>query len=193
MAPLPQNNTHRLFVDYVTGDLATSQEHTLAIRYNPSLRDVGDVQGDLLAVLNAFTAPAFRTGWKVTATRVQAAGSNFSLPVATISGLAGFVGTGGGAYFPRHETVEETFQGRSSTSGRRVDLSLYRAAGDVSENFRVVGGPSGLFLLVRLVAAALSAASAAGSFLAIDGSQAVWRDYMNQNYNSYWERRVRTV
>lgn len=191
MAPLPPNSTNRLFFDYISGNLATSIRHTVAVRYDPADRDVGDVQEDFLNVLQALGASALREGWRVLGTRVQAAGAEVTLPVTTIVSLAGFVGSATGPYSRSVEAVEATFQGRSPTSGRRVDFSLYTAAFGVGDAFRYPVASSGFGATIAAALAELETASAAGSFLAIDGSAPSWYDYLNVQYNSYWESRIR--
>lgn len=193
MAPLPQNSTARLFFDYVTGNATTSQEHTFAVRMSGTAGDIANVQERVRAVLIAMGTNSFRDGWRILGVRYQAAGTDFSNPVTLIANLVSFVGTSGGAYDPRMEAVEDTFQGRSTTSGRRVDFSLYRALSDAPSNFRWLGGTTGFPAAVRAGVTALNASVAVGAFIAIDGSAVVWRDYLNANYNSYWERRIRTV
>lgn len=193
MAPLPQNNTARLFFDYVTGNLVTSQEHTFAVRMSGSQGDIANVQERVRTVLAGMGSNSFRVDWRILGVRFQAAGTDFSNPVTLIPNLASFVGTGNPAYDARVEAVEDTFQGRSTTSGRRVDFSLYRALTDAPSNFRWLGGTTGFQAAVRAAVTALNASVALGAFLAIDGSAVVWRDYLNANYNSYWERRIRTV
>lgn len=193
MAPLPANNTARMFFDYISGSLGTSRQHTVMVRYNSSLRDVSDVQADFLGLLNIFGAANFRAGWRVEGVRVSASGSDFSTPVTVIASLAAFVGTASPTYSGSAESVEDTFQGRSQSSGRRVDFSLYRALNLFSDNFRVNAGASALPLVVGNAATYLDGRGVAGSFLAIDGQAAVWKRYMNQNFNSYWEARSRTT
>lgn len=192
MPPLPANSTNRLFVDYLTGNETGSQQHTTSVRYNPVTLDVGDVQEAFLDVLQGIGAALFRTGWRVVGTRVQAAGSDISLPVTTIVSLAGFTGTASPTYTPRLEAVEMTFQGRSSVSGRSVDFSLYTAVIDVGPNFRYASGDVAA-PWVATALAALRAGTTAGAFQAISGDAPIWYDYVNLNYNSYWERRLRTV
>lgn len=193
MAALPQNNTDRVFIDYITGNSSTSREHTLAIRKNGATT-AEDTQVRFLALLNAFGAASFRVGWRVLRVRLQLLGTDFSIPQLVDTGLAAFVGTFNTGYTPRVEAVEETFQGRSGTSGRRVDISLYRAATDAADNFRTPGGATGLPAVVRAVVSSLQlSSSTVGCFLTIDGNVPTWYDYMNSNYNSYWEARSRTV
>lgn len=192
MAPLPQNSTDRLFVDYITGETATALEHTLQVRMSGGQANVVVVQGRVLAVLNALTPIAFRLGWRVLRCRFQAQGTDFSIPVSVVPGLAAFLGSGGGDYQPRMEAVEDTFQGRSNVTGRRVDLSLYRAVTDAFSNFRVPNGPTGFPAAVGNAVANLNSSAGDGAFLAIDGNPPTWYQYLNQNYNSYWERRLRS-
>lgn len=191
MAPLPANNTHRAFFDYVTGNSTTSREHTVAVRYDPARVDVADVQTRFLAVLQALTAANFRQGWRVIRVRIQAAGTNFSTPVSVISGLASFLGTATTpTYNARVEAVEWTMQGRSVSTGRRVDISLYTALADATGNFRYTAAD---LSQVTATITALNTQSAAGAFLTIDGTAANWYAYFNANYNSYWESRSRTA
>ena len=192
MAALPANSTNRLFIDYVTGNEAGSQQHTVSCRYDSATLDVGDVQEAFLDVLQGISAALFRTGWRVIATRVQGAGTAFSLPVTTIVSLAGFTGTASPSYQPRLEAVELTFQGRSPTTGRGVDFSLYTAVIDVGDSFRFNSG-SVAAPWVATALTALRASTTAGAFQSIDGAAPIWYDYVNANYNSYWERRLRTV
>lgn len=193
MAPLPANNTDRVFFDYVTGNLSTSREHTCAVRFNLVDATVEAVQGIFLDLLGALGETNFRAGWRVLRTRVQYATTNVSLPYALDAALGAFVGTGGSpTYNARFETVEDTFQGRSSTTGRRVDFSLYRAMDDSESTFRVESGLSGLGVVVGQAVATLNTYAPTGVFIAIDGTaNTIWYPYMNRNYNSYWERRSR--
>lgn len=193
MAALPSNNTDRVFFDYVTGNLATSREHTCAVRFSLADNTVEAVQGIFLDLLGALGASNFRNGWRVLRTRVQYATTNVSLPYALEGTLGAFVGTGGSpTYNARYETVEDTFQGRSSSSGRRVDFSLYRAMDDSESTFRVEAGLSGFGIVVGQAVATLNSYAPNGVFITIDGTaNTIWYPYMNRNYNSYWERRSR--
>lgn len=192
MAPLPSNLTQRVFFDYVTGNEARSKEHTASLRTAGTLTTVDNVQAAFLAVLNAFGANNFATGWRVNQVRYQEAGTNFSLPVATLAGLASFVGTGGLSPNNLAEATEETFQARSTVSGRRTDFSLYRARNVPDNTFRIQPGATGLPLAVQTAVNALNSAATAGTICGIDGTSIRFAAYMNQNVNSYWERRQRS-
>lgn len=192
MAPLPQNNTHRMFFDYVTGNTTIATEHTMAVRYNPALRDVSDVQVDFLNFLQAITNGNLFQGWRVLRCRVQAAGSDFSLPVTVVATLASFVGTGAATPAGTDEAKEWTWQGRSNTTGRRVDISMYGISAAFPANFRFPAGGSSPAFVANTVNV-LNAKAILGSFLTIDGSPPTYYSYVNGNFNSYWERRLRSV
>jgi hypothetical protein len=191
VAPLPHNNTDLVYIDYVTGVSATSRQHTVQFRTAGGGISPLDVQDVFLDILNAIDDSLFRAGWRVTGVRSQGAGTNFSLPSAIIPALDGFVGVATGDYQAADEASEVTFQGRSPTSGRRVDFSLYTAVIGPGNNFRFLPSDPGLGTVVTNVLAVLTAASAAGIAVCIDGSSPQWYPYMNQNYNSYWETDIR--
>lgn len=194
--PLPivaPNNTARLFVDYITGAQPSSAEHTLMCRYDQSRLTASDAADGIGRLLMAIGAANLRAGWKVLRLRNASQGNDFSVPVTMPSAITSFVGTANINYNARLETVEETFQGRSASTGRRVDVSLYRAMADCDASFRVLASGSGVGSMVTAIVGRLNADVFAGHWLAVDGSGPVWSSYMNQNYNSYWERRLRTV
>lgn len=190
MAPLPQNNTARVFYDYVTGSNATSREHTFQVRV-ATADDVPAAHQAVTEMLTALTSGQFAVGWKLLRARFQASGAPFSVPTELPPGLTTFLGSSQDAYNVRYEAVESTFQGRSGTSGRRVDLSLYRARGDAQDNFRIEAGASGMPAAVSAAVSALQDASNTGVFLCIDATAPTWYPYLNENYNSYWETRAR--
>lgn len=193
MPPLPANSTARLFVDYVTGTSPTSQEHTLQVRLSGNSQQAAiDAQSNVLSVLEALTPAAFPVGWQVFQCRFQAQGSDFSVPIGVIESLR-TLDTSGDALPPREEPREYTFQGRSLTSGRRVDVSVYGLLLGTPDNYRILASQSGLGLLVSGAVANLQIAGANGAFLAVDGTAPRWQNYVNVNYNSYWERRIRSV
>jgi len=74
MAPLPVNNTNRLWVDYTDG----TNEHSLMFRYQ-----TGELPADVMAVADDFLAAVSAITYQltVTAARISAEGTNFSLPI----------------------------------------------------------------------------------------------------------------
>lgn len=190
MAPLPANNTGRIFYDYVTANTA-GVEHTVAWRVPLGDFSSTVAQDEFLAFLQAVGAGTFRVGWRLIRARYQAAGAAFSTPLALNAGLTAFVGTNSVSYPAQREAEEWTWQGRSNTSGRRVDFSLYGLAVNPPSNFRYpAGGASPAF--VALSVNRLNTQEALGRAVAIDGSSPTWYPYVNFNANSYWERRLRT-
>ncbi len=189
MAPLPPNTTTRVFFDYRTG--SSGVLHTLILRpQGGSPDDIDGSQEALLAALNALTAANFRSGWQVTAVRVAQQGQDFTAPVPRIPGLVSFQGTDPSAFTPEREALEFRFQGRSNSTGRRVSFSLYGLrAGIPTGTLRYNGGPAGFNLNVRNVVQALNTLNT--HTRVIDGSTPLWYDYVNLQYNSYWERRIR--
>lgn len=185
MAPLPPNSTGRVWYTYVTGLVSTSREHTVMLRIGT---EVTNDQADavMLSILEGFGAGAFREGWRILRADIAAAGSTFSFPYQPAAELLDFVGTADIVvpYRASDEAIEDTCQGRSPVSGRRVDFSLYRAVGPIDTTFR--------YGMPLAVATALSVGSGSGVPICIDGEAPVWYTYVNQNYNSYWERRTRS-
>jgi hypothetical protein len=187
MAPVPANTTGRVYIDYVTGSGANAKEHTVSIRHGVGISDVA-VQNVFLDILEAFTDNKFSSGWRVIRCRVQAAGTDFSVPVAVTAPLLAFQGVSGGNT-PEMEAREFRFVGRSLTTGRRVSFSLY--------GLTQLPTSSTLFRLTQLDDASIGLvvgilqAAQPDIFVTADGSAASWYNYANWQYNQYWERAIR--
>lgn len=195
MAPLAENLTHRVYFDYVTGyEAGVSQNHTVMFRANAELL-INDAQLGLqarfAAIIQAMTNSNFRVGWGVTGVRVSEAGSLISLPVDKIPALATFIGQNNAAgWFVPNEAIQYRFEGRSPVSGRRVSLSLYGLFIDdrIDKGFRIY--TSELATLGATIDALTDP----------EGVRPVCRDntlptfyrYLNCQYNSYWERQLRS-
>lgn len=176
LAPLPQNNTARLWVDYSTPFF----KHKILFRYPPSqgstitMGIVADFFAALAPDLYAIT---------VDGARLSATGSNISTPVAW-TGAAGY---GTGALPPETEPLECRFEGRSPT-GRRVNWSFYATKLGVGSDYRIpVFSQTSLANAYTVLANAVNA----NALLAIDGFVPVIYPYVNIQYNSYWERQMR--
>jgi len=174
MAPLPHNNTAIYYVDYSVD----GQEHTFEVRFNGAVSPsafgshINGFLGPLAALLDEVT---------INVVRFQAEGSDVSNPVvAGIEGNTYGTGTGGPDNVPRFLN----FVGRSS-GGRRVRLAVFGYKGansvwrltstestDISDAVDVLNGTS-------------------GTFIAIDGIDAIWYPYANIGYNAYWQRKER--
>lgn len=189
MAPLPENNTGRYFVDYVTGNVAVSQEHTLVVRCATTAGGV-QAQDAVLSFLGSIGAVNFRPGWRVLRVRHQEAFTDFSVPVPLTATLSAFVGTFGSAGAAWGEALEARWVGRSSLDGRRTALSLYGLAINIPDNFRLPAGGSSPAWVQNSIN---NLNGASNPFYTISGSEPVWYDYINVQLNSYWESRLRSV
>lgn len=192
MAPLPVNATHRCYFDYITGNAAgLSKEHTVMWRINGSNDDQASwesAQARMLVFLQAIGAANLRAGWRVIRCRFSAAATDFSLPVAIGAPLAAFAGTAsGGAWAGDREALELGWEGRSYTTGRRGGFSLYGINVGVPADFRFAVGEA------AFVAPSLTALSEIGGppLVCADGTELTFYSYINAQYNSYWESRIR--
>jgi hypothetical protein len=192
LPPLPENNTDRLFVYYTTGGGVTAQEHVMTIRYNAALTDPSAIMTALGTAMQADAGEgALFDGWQVLRAEVQAEGSQFRFPVPVPSELSAVLGSGQEVASPTDQAREVRFQGRGSTSGRRVSLSLYGVAANA-----VLGGdfrfePFPATLLGNLLSLMALRGSAGTSFINIGGGPTTWYTYVNWQYNSHWETQQR--
>lgn len=183
MAPLADNLTDRLWLDYITGSFTTSRQHTVMLRFGGNISSPAVAMARFEDVLDAMEPSFFREGWRFTSARHAGIGAAFSVPVSLTTGLQAWVGTFSGVYSGRMEAVEDSYPFRSNTTGRRGNFSLYRAQSDTNATFR--------YSMVSEHLAALVQAASDGLFRVIDGSAPTFYSYVNQNYNSYWEREIR--
>jgi hypothetical protein len=187
VAAYPENNTNRLFVDYVT-NTTDGVEHTFYIRYSGSDRTGAAAQTLAKDWLAAITPLNLRTTWKVIRTRTQMAHENFSFTQTTLPALGAISGTGTGSYTRDRNSEYMTFVGRSPTTGHRALLSLYGFYVSVPPTLRTTGSAGGS----GYVSAACGVLNAATSTLVgIDGTPIVWYYYVNFGRNSYWQKRLR--
>lgn len=182
LPPLPANNTARYFVDYTDG----FNPHVLIMR---ALGPRDDASAD--AVLAGFLAalqPNLPEAWSVTATRYQAANAVFSLPVDLPATLQA-TGTTGLFLDGREAPRQHTWTGRSLQSGRDTRVGVFGLVITTPASFRWTSLAPGSALANALNQ--LRAAQSVGAFCAIDGGDVLWNDYVNVNYNSYWETEAR--
>lgn len=185
MAPLPVENTARLFVDYEVANVG----HTMQLRLAGGASPIAAL--DNLAYILGFCSAFLPTSWMVTGVRLAQAGSTVTNPVNYQSSeLYGFVGTGGTALAAVDHPRQLVWVGRSLTSGRRVRLSLYGALVTTPANYRF--GPGETVFASAEVIAALNVMGANSQAVCIDGTATRWYSYVNVNYNSYWESERRS-
>lgn len=188
---MPQPS-HRLYIDYVTGNTSgVSKEHTVMLRINGDIPavDAGTYgQGVFLSFLSALTPANLRSGWRAIRGRLVPNYADWSLPYELTPALLAFVGSANtGAWTASNEAIQLTWIGRSTTTGKRARLSLYGASVIVIDsNFRYTASEWG-----AAAGAAVTALNQAEDLVAVDNSQVFWYSYVNANYNSYWESRIR--
>jgi len=177
MAPLPVENTDRLFVDYTV----CGEQHTALIRFGGTA-SVGDAMAMYDAFLLALDDFIFLT--TIDGARQALNGSTVTFPI-TWSGAATY-GSGAGSHFQTANYAD--FIGRS-IGGRRVRIAQFGAivhADTVDSDYRYNAADE------PRVAAALAVLEAdSGSPVAIDGDPAVWQQYANIGVNAYWRNRIR--
>lgn len=179
--PLPENNTGRVIVGYTTG----RETHTLIFRYGAGATPTQAIDRVRLFLL-ALQSQLPNT-WTVIDAQAQAAGAVVTLPVS-LGTLAGFTGSSALPIDVRREPLQWNFIGRGITSGRRTRVGLYGLTTDVANEYRYVGsGITGPF------ANAITVLQNGGNIapVTIAGDAVDWYDYVNVQYNSYWERRQR--
>lgn len=174
MAPLPENNTPRFFVDYSVNGI----EHTAQVRFSGATSPSA-----FGSTLNAFlnTVGPLIYQMLISQIRFQAAGTTFSNPVTT--GIEGNT-YGSGAPADNQTAQWLNFVGRS-TGGRRVTFGLYGLKA-IDDFYRLNSGESS-----DLAAAVGILNGEATLWSAIDGIKAIWKPYANTGNNAYWQRKLR--
>lgn len=179
MAPLPENSTGRYFVDYTFRD----QGHTLQIRYGAgtAVESLPFHAGVFLSSL----ATLMDNTWAIVGARLQSAGSTFAVPtVAPVLSAT----PSGGVLPPANYPQFTTWVGRGNTSGRRVRIFVYGLLLGNDGSYRI-SNPTGPTQAAR--AALIDGVGEDNVFVTIGGDAPTWYNYVNQGFNSYWEREAR--
>jgi len=192
MAPLPQNSTNRLFLDYTSRGI----EHTAVFR------PAGDLFGSdittwaqSIAELMAFV---MCTDDSVTSARYSETGTNFSLPVP-FTPEPGIRDPSGFTWAEDPESAFVTVPLRSQSTGRRGRLCMFTAYrfGNLSvpwpSNNRFDPGENTIVdnWIATLKDLSQGASPYITGLVVIDGSFPVLYDYLNISKNAYWERKQR--
>lgn len=184
MAPLPENNTSRLFVDYTSG----AYEHTLQLRFptGVSAADATVTAQDICTAL----APFMNSNDSFIRARWSAAGSNIALP----TGWVPVVGTSvGAAHAEDPESAFVSVNGRT-LGGRRVRWEFFSVI-KVSTNWPDDNryGPGESANADDIVDAFEAAAILPIDYICgIDGLTVIVYQYLNIAKNGYWQRKQRT-
>lgn len=176
MAPLPDNNTACLWVDYNNG----WDDHSLQVRY-AGAANFADAVAAAVGLFSELEPVMYLT--TILGVRYRSAGSTIALP-NTWPGAA----TYGAFLMPREMAPRAiTFLGRS-TDGRRVSWSLYVYNGNTPGTYRIAAGAVGE---IDAAIAHIDTVSNAGPFCTVSGDAPTMYPYASVNYNSYWEAEQR--
>lgn len=189
MAPLPQNNTPRLFLDYTSMGV----EHTLLLRpaAELSVSEQGAVANAWAAVLGAKmleTDSLFRV-------RYSPAGANFSLPLF-YTPVPGLLPAATAVWQQDPESTFISWMARSTTTGRRGRYFFFtgvRSSTWPGDN-RYNPGDDAVIDALRINVANLVGFGTSGvpPLVSIDGTFQQIYGYTNIGMNAYWQREQRT-
>lgn len=173
MAPLPANNTSRVFVDYTDG----TNQHTVSCRFDESFSSAEEAVAQMAGFLNAHGQRSFLI--TIIGARSQGAGESVSLPI-TWTGDATY---GSGLMSPTLAPRQVLYLGRSA-DGRRIKVSMFGSNLSETDNFRTLASSVGD---VGEAIAVLEAAGLTGAFLTISNLVPLWLGYVSHNYNNHFE------
>jgi hypothetical protein len=177
MDPLEPFNTDRYWVDY-EGPMG---KRTMQFRVS-SFTSESAARTSIVGFIQALLPSVYPTV-QFYGLRYAAQGSNVSNPVSWTT----LTGTGGGVLAQENYPRYISWIGRTS-GGRRVRLYLYGCVSAVTPDYRLNDGES-----APADAGMDYLNSAASVFVAIDNLRPVWKNYANQGYNAYHQRKRRQV
>jgi len=170
MAPINPNNTARLKIFYQNA----VAEHNVVVRFEDG-SGLADAEIRFTNLVGALD-PLFSFS-EVTAVQQAAEGLDIfnDIPGSSLLGL-----TWGSAPATKdNNAVAATFVGRS-TAGRRSRLSLFGYKGATSDYRLTVAESSDISDALGAIEAATA------SFLAIDGNQPIWKQYVDVKAFDHW-------
>jgi len=177
MAPLPQENTARLILDYQNG----GKNHSILWRYNNDTSTLANAKAALDAFLSELDPDLHVI--TVLGARQGLAGNPLTFPTVWTGASAYGTGATTGLNVPK----ELRFIGRS-TDGRRVSVSVYGWNGFLPDDFRINAGESAT---VDAAIASLILSAGTGAWCTISEQEPLVYTYADFNWNSYWERKMR--
>lgn len=177
MAPLPENNTDRFWVDYTDG----VNSHSLQVRFDGDDTTVNAVMASIDDFLLALSPELYTL--TVQGARVSSAGSNITVPVVWTGGI-----TYGSFAMPADLAPRQIcFLGRDGL-GRRVRWFVFGWNSTPPDPFRIGITPSTAFDNALL---AIQAGHTIETWLTISGQVPSMYTYVDINYNSYYEAKSR--
>ena len=175
MAPLPDNGTPRLYIDYTSG----GQRHTMDIRLAAG-STTADAVSAYAAIVPAMVDLMPLTD-SVVGARFSASGSNLSFPLP----VASEAGTNVDVPDPDNKPSFVSVTGRDAL-GRRVRVTFFSAYFDTSAYGFRLDNPTGLEAALHnaITGATVDART-------ISGAVPVWNPYLNVGSNAYFQRKAR--
>lgn len=177
MAPLPDNNTDCLWLDYTDGQ----NDHSFQVRFAGGVGKLADVMDYVDQFFTALDGILYLL--TVGGCRYRLEGTTVSLPLVW-SGAATY-GT-----FAMPATLaprQVCFLGRD-TAGRRVRWFVFGWDAAPPTAFRIGTGTGSPF---EAAAGVLGAGQLDDTFLSISGLDPILYGYVDVNYNSYYEEKAR--
>ncbi len=188
MAPLPPNNTTRLFLDYTS----VGVPHTLMVRL-PSAAPIPEINGFAFALGSVLVTRMFDTD-SVYGARLSNVGSNFSFPLE-FDVNPGVITLFGNQWAQDPESVFLSIVGRSGTSGRKSRVEFFTSVSTAawpSDNRYNPGEAGPVDTFRENMLSVLNGVSTGGlAAIAIDGSDVIYNQYVNIALNAYWQRKQR--
>lgn len=189
MAPLPDSNTGRLYLDYTSA----SVPHTLIVRFDGT-QTAANLQSAAAIVANHM-AQAMVNSDSVFAARASQEGQEFSLPV-TFTSVPGVRTLAGNIWTEDPDSAFYCLTGRSNTQARRWKLlhfTIYNFGSSWPVDNRYSAGENATVDAVRTGWAQILAGQASMPFpcVAIDAGPIVMNAYANIAKNAYRQRKQR--
>jgi len=182
MAPLPTNDTGRVWIDYTSGGI----EHSLLLRFDAEI--LGNTT--VVARVNAIVAAMQGAMWSSDAViggRYSEAGSVVSLPLVINTGAGSLTA---GTPNPESNAGFAGVSGRS-TGGRQYHADFFTQAVYTLATYREDAGALPSELSDFFLAFADNTGMGAGTLVAVDALQVVFKQYLNLGQNAYWQRAQR--
>lgn len=185
MAPLPENNTRRVFLDYTAGEVV----HTLCFRFGPD-PDLITIATHIAAFAVA-AAPCMNVNDAFTGLRYQEAGTNFSVPVPwdPIEGL-----NTDPAWDDNPKLRYLGAFARSDTDARRVSWQFYTVAKleDVpADNRYEMPSETDVQILWSAFKTLVDGVPTVERVRSISGTTLTLYNYLNTKESSYWLKQSR--
>lgn len=174
MAPIPPSNTVRYKLNYATANA----EHSMLCRTTGSVTPAG-----FSSFMDSFLTSLSASLYEISIISLQVAAA--SLNVFNTVTWGGDPSYGSGAEPAVFAPRQICFLGRTS-GGRRARMFLFGYKGDTPGTYRIYSADQ-----ADIAAAYVVLNANAGAFIGIDGLATVKYNYVDINFNSYWERKVR--